>query len=71
MLSMLRLSSPLSLPSPNLFLCHTYATLASNSFPCHTSKFIGLKVLSLPHFREMGGAPCLNSKMGPHPLRLS
>jgi hypothetical protein len=37
--------------------CHTSAKRADNSFICHTSKIIRLKVLCLPHIRKKGGVP--------------
>src|SRR5229473_7825107 len=37
------------------FPCHTSANSARNPCICHTSKFIRLKVLCLPHIRKTGG----------------
>jgi hypothetical protein len=42
-------------PKSNSCICHTSENRAHKSFVCHTSKFIGLKVLCLPHFREKAG----------------
>jgi hypothetical protein len=42
-------------PKPNSCICHTSENRIHKPFPCHTSKFIGLKVLCLPHFRERRG----------------
>lgn len=37
------------------FDCHTSEKRAHNSFACHTSKIVELKVLYLPHIRENEG----------------
>ena len=36
-------------------ICHRSENRARNLFVCHTSKFIRLKVLCLPHIRKTGG----------------
>ena len=37
------------------FVYHTCRKLPRNSFPCHTSKIAGLKVLCLPHIQHPRG----------------
>src|SRR2546430_16701380 len=37
---------------PKAFICHTAEKHARTPFPCHTSIFIGLKVVCLPHIRK-------------------
>src|SRR5438046_7923073 len=42
---------------PKSFICHTSEKHARNPFPCHTSIFIGLKVVCLPHIRKTNRVP--------------
>src|ERR1043166_6105783 len=43
--------------SAKFFTCHTSEKCARKPNHCHTSRIIGLKVLSLPHLRKSRGMP--------------